>query len=329
MTRSVAIVGAGQIGFAAAQAFMTSGSDVRILARTRPLWHHDRDTRFERYVVGEDPAPSADVVLDTIAYDEEDVARYDPDTIGRLITISSASVYIDYGGRTLEQAAETGYPDFSDGVTEDQLTVAPGPASYSTRKVRMERTAAERFGGRTTNIRPGPIYGPWSRHPREWWFVKRIKDRRRVIPLAFDGASVFHTTNVRDIGELAVFLTERELGGSYNIADDYAPSVKEIGQTIAEAFGKRIRFYGIEGPPLGTVGRTPWSLPMPFEINCGKAYSAGFDRFSNYASDVAEAVDWLRAQRFDDWRSAFPQLASYPWNLFDYDAEDRFFDERL
>lgn len=328
MTRSVAIIGAGQIGFAAAQAFTTSGWDVRILARTRPRWHDERDTRFERYVVGEDPAPSADVVLDTIAYDEGDVARYDPHAIGRLITVSSASVYIDYGGRTLEQAAETGFPDFSDGVTEEQLTVAAGSASYSTRKVRMERAAAERFGGNTSNIRPGPIYGPWSRHPREWWFVKRIKDRRRVIPLAFEGASVFHTTNVRDISELAVFLAENDLGGSYNIADDYPPSVKEIGQTIAEIFGKRIRFYGIEGPPLSNVGRTPWSLPSPFKINCDKAYEAGFDRFSNYAEGVMEAIDWLRAQRFDDWRTAFPQLAAYPWDLFDYDAEDRFFASR-
>ena len=177
-------------------------------------------------------------VVDTIAYDEGDVARYDPDKVGRLITISSASVYVDYGGRSLEKSAENGYPDFGFGVTEEQVTVAPGPQSYSTRKIRMERAASELFERNASIIRPGAVYGPWSRHPREWWFVKRLKDRRRIIPLAFEGASQFHTTDARSIGELALFLAEEDRGGIYNCADIDAPSVREMGKIIANAFGK-------------------------------------------------------------------------------------------
>jgi len=328
MTGTVAIIGAGQIGYAASHAFLHAGWDVRLLARSAPPWSI-KGVRFENYVAGEHTPPSADVVLDTIAYDADDVERYDPGAVGRLITISSASVYVDYEGRTLESAAETGFPDFALGVDEEGPTVLPGPQTYSTRKVRMEQKAREMFDRRSTNIRPGAIYGPWCRHPREWWFVNRFKDRRRIIPLAFEGQSQFHITDANDIGSLAVTLSNAELGGHFNIADEYAPTVKEIGETVSEAFGKRVRFYLLEGPPVGTVGRTPWSLPYPFKIASLKALDAGFRYTAPPFSGLFASIEWLRAHRFDDWRTAFPVMAGYPFDPFDYAAEDRFFDEHM
>ncbi|MGB3470411.1 MAG: hypothetical protein WBA51_06295 [Erythrobacter sp.] len=327
MARSVAIIGAGQIGFGSALAFREAGWDVRVLARSEPEWTGG-DIAFERYTAGEDAAPGADVVLDTIAFDEDDIARYDPQRVGRLIAVSSASVYVDYTGRTLDEAAQNGFPDLPDPISEEQMTVRPGPETYSTRKVRMEQAAQRAFGPRATILRPCAIHGPYSRHPREWWFVNRIKDRRRTIPLAFDGNSVFHTTSARSLGRLAAFLAVNELGGVWNAADDDAPSVREIGQAIAAHFGKRIRFYGMDGAPQGSVGRTPWSIPKPFMVDTGKAIEAGFEGFGQYADGIGSTIDWLRSVRSDDWRTAFPQLAAYPWDMFDYTAEDRFFDER-
>ncbi len=324
MTGTVAIIGAGQIGFAAAEAFVEQGWDVRILARSEPLWLI-KGARYEHYVAGEHPSPAADIVLDTIAFDEPDIARYDPEAVGRLITISSASVYVDYSGRTLEKASESGYPDFSQGIDEEIATVNPGPESYSTRKVRMEKKAQELFGSRATNIRPGAIYGPWSRHPREWWFVYRFKDRRRVIPLAFEGQSQFHMTSARSIGELCHFLAEQGLGGHFNIADEHALTVKQIGAIVRDNFGKHARLHLMDGPPIGTVGRTPWSLPQPFKISSLKALDAGFEFSADQVGDLYEAIDWLREQKTSEWRALFPQLAAYPWDLFDYAAEDAYF----
>ncbi|MEO0691138.1 MAG: hypothetical protein AAFY51_12695 [Pseudomonadota bacterium] len=71
MARSVAIIGAGQIGYAAARAFQSEGWDVRVLARSKPVWLFDGIV-FELHILGEHRAPSADVVLDTIAFDEAD-----------------------------------------------------------------------------------------------------------------------------------------------------------------------------------------------------------------------------------------------------------------
>ncbi len=328
MSKSAAIIGAGQIGYAATRAFEHAGYDVRVLARSKPVWS-DRDTHFERYVLGEDPAPQVDVVFDTIAYDAPDAARYDPGDVGQLILVSSASVYSDAKNRTLEKASVLGFPDFYGAIPETQPTVGPGPDSYSTRKIAMEYKARDTFKDRATILRPCAVHGPYSRHAREYWFVNRIKDRRRVIPLAFEGESTFHTTSAASIGALAAFLAEEGLGGVWNVADDDAPSVKEIGQTIAAHFGKRVRFFGMDGSPQGSVGRTPWSLPAPFELDTSKAREAGFEDFGYYAETVGEAIEWLRGLAFDDWRKAMPQLSGYPWDLFDYVAEDAFLDGRL
>lgn len=327
MTRSVAIIGAGQIGYAAAYEFAFQEWEVTIHARSKPEWELGK---YKRYVAGEDAAPQADVVLDTIAFDEDDVARYDPGAIGRLIVVSSASVYCDAQGRTLDEAAANGFPQFDTPLTESQATVAPGSETYSTRKVRMENNALKSFGERATVLRPGAIYGCHSRHPREWWFVKRILDGRSKIPLAFRGESQFHTTGAYDIANFALEAWNNDWGGIYNIADDDASSVHQLGQEIAAIMGANVEFELLEGPPVGSVGRTPSSVPAPFVISNAKARGAGNglgEIFGIGIGNFSLAIEWLRDFNPADWRTEFPQLAAYPWDLFDYDAEDRLIDE--
>ena len=323
---TVAIIGAGQIGFAAARAFRERGWETTIYARSKPAWHEPLLYRFSNYMAGEDSPPFADVVVDTIAYDADDVARYDPDTVGRLIAISSASVYCDDQGRTLDEGAINGYPEFDAPITEEQSKVAPGPETYSVKKVRMEQKAIELFGERAAILRPCAIYGPHSRHPREWWFVKRMLDGRARIPLAFNGASRFQTTDVEQIAWAAAEVAEQEAAGVFNIADTDSPSVIEIGHATADYLDKEVQFIGVEGASL--VGRTPWSIPGTFAVDGTKAQRLGEEQAFDYADHCGPALDWLRDLNPADWRTAFPALAAYPWDLFDYEAEDRFFDER-
>jgi nucleoside-diphosphate-sugar epimerase len=326
MGGSVTIIGAGQIGFAAAKVFSEEGWNVRILARSRPDWLFDA-VLFATYLKSEHGAPSADIVLDTIAYDEDDIARYDPGAVGRLIVVSSASVYCDKDGRTLDEAAQNGFPNFLEVITEDQRTVAPGPETYSTRKVRMENAARERFAERATILRPCAIHGPHSRHPREWWFVKRLLDDRTRIPLAYGGRSRFQTTSARSVGDVALLAMQDAIGGTFNVADADAPTVAEIGSAIAACLGKSVEFVPVEGVPDSGVGHSPWSIPEPMVVSSAKA--AHHRALSvRYDKAVDEAVRWLRDLGPADWRAALPQLAAYPWNLFDYDAEDRFLHRR-
>lgn len=324
MGGSIAIIGTGQIGYACAQAFGLNGWHVTILARNRPDWMIE-GVAHQPHDVKSDPAPSADVILDTIAFDAEDIARYDPDKIGRLIVVSSASVYCDARGRTLDEAAQNGFPEFDGSITEDQSTVAPGPATYSTRKVRMENAAHEVFGDRATILRPCAIHGPWSRHPREWWFVKRVLDGRTRFPLAFGGASQFQTTSTRTIGLAALATGEMGVGGTFNLADDDSPTVAKIGHAIAQALGKQADISAFDSSPKGTVGRTPWSIPHPIKVSGALAAEVLGVHSLPYSFAIDPAADWLRDHNPENWRITFPQLAAYPWDLFDYDAEDAYF----
>ncbi|MFN2100325.1 hypothetical protein [Altererythrobacter sp. MF3-039] len=321
MTGSVAIIGGGQIGYAAASAFASEGWDVTLHARSMPDWHDASLAHFRPYLLGEDTAPAADVIVDTIAYDGEDIDRYDPDRVDRLIVISSASVYCDDKGRTLDEAAQNGFPQFDGPITEDQSTVAPGPDTYSTRKIRMEQRASELFGDRATILRPCAIHGPWSRHPREWWFVKRMIDGRRRIPLALEGKSQFQTTAARMIGAFSAFAARHAQGGVFNLGDADSPSVLEIGEAIAHHMGVEAEFVGLSRDADPFLGRTPWSVPAPFVISSKKALATGFVEDDAYIMRP-EANDWLVAHNPSNWRAAFPQLAAYPWDLFGYAAED-------
>ena len=322
MAQSVAIIGAGQIGYAAASAFRERGWETTIHARSKPVWFDKPLHRFNRYISGEDNAPAADVVLDTIAFDENDVARYDPAKIGRLIVISSASVYCDAQGRTLDEAGQNGFPEFGGPITEQQSTVDPGPQTYSTRKVRMENTARDLFGDRATILRPCAIFGPHSRHPREWWFVKRMLDGRERIPLMHSGRSQFQPTDADDIGYFAVETAEKSLGGVYNVTTKHCPNVLEIGETLADLMGAGPEFALTD--ERGLIGRTPWSVPKPFIVSSKKMIDTGYDLPSTYGSGILPGLDWLCDLNLRDWKAAFPQLAAYPYDLFDYEAEDRF-----
>lgn len=323
MSGTVAIVGAGQIGYAVARAFAASGWQVSVYARTSPAWTI-KGAKYCEWQRPAAPASAADCLVDTIAYDAPDIDAYDPARIGRLILVSSASVYSDGRGRTLDEAAVNGFPSFPEPITEDQQTVEPGDATYSTRKVRLELRANDRFKKSATILRPCAIHGPWSRHPREWWFVKRMLDGRREIPLLFRGQSQFQTTSTETIGRFAHFAAEREIGGFHNLSDADAPTVGEIGKAIADRMGCSVDWVGIPSEQsLGLVGRTPWSIPAPMIVR-GSAQQTWSQP---YAQASSAAVDWLAALDSQDWETRFSGLAAYPWPQFDYPAEDRFLKE--
>jgi hypothetical protein len=137
--------------------------------------------------------PPPDALIDTMAFDRDhgsqliDVQA----NVGCFIVISSASVYQDANGRTLDEASQNGFPELPEGIRETQPTVDPGPTTYSTRKIALERHLLDDATTPVTILRPGAIHGLNSRFPREWWVVKRILDRRPAIPLAYRGNQPF------------------------------------------------------------------------------------------------------------------------------------------
>jgi nucleoside-diphosphate-sugar epimerase len=276
-------------------------------------------------------AGGADALIDTTAYTREhadQLLELEGD-VGAFVVISSASVYRDDAGRTLDEAAENGFPEFPKPIKETQPTVEPGPSTYSTQKVALERAILDRATRPATVLRPCAIHGRGSRQPREWWFVKRMLDGRKVIPLAYRGESRFHTSAAANIAALVQIVLGLHGTRVLNVTDPVAPTVAEIGETV----GERLNYAGafVDGSDRGfppSVGRTPWSVPRPFVVDNQAAMDVGYAPVP-YADAVADTCDWL-AETADqgDWRERFPVLARYPGELFDYSGEDRFFENR-
>jgi nucleoside-diphosphate-sugar epimerase len=244
--------------------------------------------------------------------------------VGSIVAISSASVYADEQGFTLDEAQGVDdFPDFPVPIPETQRTVEPGDATYSTKKVAVERALLDNGRVPATIIRPCAIYGRGDRMAREFHFVKRALDRRPYVVLTGRGNSFFHTTASENIGELVRLACEQPGTRVFNCGDPDPPSLLEISRRIADTLGhERTEILLPNWADRGETGQTPWSAPKPLLVDMRAA-----ERELGYAPPVAwkaavvDQVHWLvEATRDRDWTEVFPRGAQYL--RFDYDAED-------
>jgi nucleoside-diphosphate-sugar epimerase len=336
MPHAFILGGNGQIGVATASHLLDSGWTVTIAHRgSRPV-PADLVRRGVNVVTLDRDQPGAlarrlssgaDALIDVVAYGPAH-ARQLLDVqgaVGSLIVISSSSVYRDSKGRTLDEAAETGFPDLPIPITEAQPTVEPGPKTYSTRKAALERVLLDGATGPATILRPAAVSGVGSTHPREWWFVKRVIDGRRAIPLAYGGRSRFHTTSVDNIATLVRLAASMRGRRILNIADPVALSVSEIAASILSRFDDSGSVEALPDEDLypPSVGRAPWSVQRPFVLDIAAATALGYQPQTTYPEAAGPICSWLvRAAAGKDWRVLFPGLAAYPYDLFDYRLED-------
>ena len=152
-----------------------------------------------------------------------------------------------------------------------------------------------------------------------------ILDRRPLIPLAYGGRSVFHTTSAGNIG--ALILRAAALSGKriLNIADPAALPVSDIATCILARFDYSGRLVALADeanyPPR--LGWTPWSVQRPFVLDTAAATALGYRPAATYPQTAAHVCEWLVDATADrDWRELFPTLAAYPQDLFDYRRED-------
>lgn len=324
------IGGSGQIGQATARELLAAGWSVRLAQRSGRWLPEDLAAQVEIVPLDREAlgavagalAGGADALIDAVAFDEahaRQLLEVEAD-VGALVVISTGSVYCDAEGRTLDEAAKTGFPEFPVPIGEDQPTTPPGPATYSTRKAALEQALLQGARGPLTILRPFAIHGPGSTHPREWWFVKRILDGRRRIPLAWRGESRFHTSATVNIAALIRAALETPGRRVLNAADPDAPSVAEIGRIVAEVYGVELDLVRLDGPPRNGVGATPWSVPLPLIADMSRAEAIGYRPAATYRQAIAAAC------RSDEaLAAAGVPFVSYIEAMFDYAAEDAFF----
>lgn len=336
MPRAMILGGTGLIGRAVARRLLDEGWHVALSGRgTHPVPPDlvargaaalavDRDAPG---ALGRALAGGADLLVDVVAYGAghgRGLLALQGD-LGALHVVSSASVYRDDRGRTLDTAASNGFPVLPLPVGEGQPTVEPGPASYSTRKVALERALLDGATVPLTLIRPGTVSGPSARNPREWWAIKRMLDGRTVIPLAYGGRSRFHTTSVANIAALVSAAAARPGTRILNVADPAAPTVGDIVEGVARhlAYAGRVLRLPDEGRYPATLGRTPWSVPHDIVLDTAAASAIGYEPTTTHAEALPALCDAIVAEASGrDWRDAFPAMAGYGWDPFGYAAED-------
>jgi len=333
MARAAMIIGGtGQIGRAVARNLLGHGWHVHLAQRSiddlpKDLAERTKSVALDR----EQPGALAtaigdgfDAVIDTIAFTEDHARQllHIGPNIGGLVVISSGSVYRDAMGRTLDEASQTGFPQFPSSISEEQPTVDPGPKTYSTRKAAMEQALLQYSRQPVTILRPGAVYGDGSRHPREWWFVKRIRDGRRRVPLAFGGESRFHTSATANIAELCRVALDQSGTRILNAVDPTAPTVAEIGLAVGAVYKTELDLVCIGGPPRGGVGSHPWCIPSPIVLDMARSTALGYRPVTRYQDAVADACH--SAELAADAGAIFPDYINA---LFNYAAEDAFFTE--
>jgi nucleoside-diphosphate-sugar epimerase len=262
----------------------------------------------------------ADAVIDTIAYTAEHGRQWlevDID-IGSLTVISSISVYCDADGRTMDQAQGRGFPAFPSVISEDQPTIAPSADTYPSRKAALECVLLNHARCPVSLLRPGAIHGELSRQPREWWFIKRILDGRRRVPLAFDGATRFHTSAAVNIAALCRLTAEKKLTGAFNIVDPTALSATQIGHAIAAVYGIDLDIVALPGPPHGQVGQHPWCIPGDMIMDMARACSIGYQPAVTYTDTIERVCRSAEAMV----RTGIVLPSYLGPEFFDYERED-------
>ncbi|MFD5370875.1 NAD-dependent epimerase/dehydratase family protein [Streptomyces sp. NPDC127103] len=338
MTKGTAFVlgGSGQVGRAAVRALVADGWEVTAASRgggRDGRWPAEvRSVALDRTREGALAAglgDGCDVLVDIVAYDAGHGRQLTglADRIGSAVVVSSGAVYEDARGRSFDtQDRPDGFPDYPLPIPEDWRTVAPGDTSYGTRKVALERELlAAGDALPTTVLRAGAIHGPYSPGPRELWFVKRALDGRPVRLLAYGGASRFHPVHVDNLAELVRLAAANPGSRVLNGGDPEAPTVAEIGAAVDAAMGVTSETVLIEGPPPGDiVGATPWTAPRSVVYDMAAAErELGYRPVVSYADSLPETIAWLTERVAGRaWREAFPGLAKYGMDFFDYAAED-------
>jgi len=333
---AVIVGGTGQIGVACALHLARHDWDVVAISRGERevpdqfaghgIEHRtaDRDDRRAlRSALGGD----VDLLVDVVAFDaghgEQLVALHGE--VASIVAVSSASVYADALGRTLDESTdEPSFPELPVPIPETQTTVPPGPKTYSTRKVALERVLLEQDAVPVTVLRPCAVHGSGALGAREWWVIGRALDRRPYVVLGCAGGTIFHTTSTINLAELVRLAGERPGTRVLNCGDPDPPDVRTLVGLVAAAVDYHPVEVLLPGDPQGEVGASPWTAPRPFVLDMAAAErDIGYHPLVRYADAVQDTARWLIDHvKGRAWQDALPPLAPAAEAIFPYEEED-------
>ncbi|HEX4247027.1 MAG TPA: NAD-dependent epimerase/dehydratase family protein [Pseudonocardia sp.] len=340
MPHALIIGGTGLVGRAVARHLLADGWTVRLTGRDPANLPADLAAAGAHFSPAErdDPAAlataagdGADLLVDCICFTAAHAELLLPLTraASSTVMISSKAVYVDGEGRHSNSEQP---PRFDGPVTEQQPTMAPGTMDHRSRHgYGANKVAAEQVlldsGSPVTVLRPSKIHGEGARPPREWYFVKRVLDRRPMVLLAGRGAGTDHPSAAVNIAALVQLAAERPGRRILNAADPDAPDGLTIARTVAALLGHRWREVLLDADAPPGLGRHPWHRLPPVVLSMAAAHALGHRPVGDYAATVADGVRWLVEQsRAGGGGAQLPPGLDdgFFGGRFDYAAEDAY-----
>jgi NADH dehydrogenase len=206
-------------------------------------------------------------------------------------------VNLEGSRRLLRLCREQGVAKF---VFVSSLSAHPAAeSSYGRTKLAVEGLLDPE---RDAAVRPGTIVGEGGIFWRQALSVRKLP----FIPLFFGGRQEFQTVALEDVCEGIRLVIEKDLTGSFGLAEVEPVTVREFYAAIAAALGKRPRFLQLPGG-LAVVGlqlveRLGFRLPLSSDNLLGLKRLGAFD----LADDVRRIGLSPRALR--------ESLAGIRWN---------------
>ncbi|BBX62548.1 epimerase [Mycobacterium saskatchewanense] len=250
-----------------------------------------------------------------------DTVRLLQGRVGKLVTVGGNPVYLGHGTPAARDPAGLPVP----AREGDQLADSePGPQTNTkiARMVLTEKTIFE-CHPTATHFRYPTIYGPRQVMPREWMVLRRLLDGRRHIILPDGGLTlrtVAYSENAASALIAAVDRSELAAGQTYNVCDDWTPTLRQFVEILSAAVGREIEIIDM---PFDLA--TPaWPLMLyadPFHrlTPHDKAfYQLGHVNPVSVHEGYARTARWLLDNP--------PENAAYisrSGDPFDYEAEDR------
>jgi len=238
-----------------------------------------------------------DAVIDTCGYFPHIVqlsAQALADSVERYVFISSISVY--------------GEPPTTPGFDEDAPVARLAgkhladyaDESYGNRKALCEQVVENELPGRTLNIRPGLIVGPYDPSDRFTYWPTRLQRGGTVLAPGNQAAPV-QIIDVRDLAEWNISMIENQKIGIFNATGPTVPlSMRQVLETCHQVTRTPADFVWVDDEFLLGQGVTPFTdlplwLPGPaaamMQVSIAKALDAGLT-FRPLEETVADTLVW-------------------------------------
>lgn len=248
-----------------------------------------------------------DAVIDTCGYYPIIVqlsAKALAGFVDRYVFISSISVY---GEPPTVPAIDEDTPVAR--LTNDNMDEY-AKEGYGNRKALCEQVIENELPGRTLNIRPGLIVGPYDQSDRFTYWPARLQRGGRVLAPGNPDAPV-QIIDVRDLAEWTIRMIENNQAGVFNATGPEVPlSMRQVMDTCQQVAGNPSELAWVDDEFLLAKGVTPFTdLPLWLpsfasvmqRVNISKALNAGLT-FRPLEQIVNDTLAWDNTRPADDPR---------------------------